>query len=504
MMDRRTFSKLLMASVTASALPVQVQAKTPLGDQIAFMKALEEKPWLLGYMGTRELELHADARIVSGKVPSNFNGRFFRNGPALHNLGADRFLHWFDAPGMVQKFTFLDGKVSHHGRLIETARNLKEAKDQKIQFNGFGTHGHQLTSGGSADAQNPGNISFLNHNGELMALWEAGSPHVIDPQTLETNGPKSWSEETRGLPFGAHPRRDNDGSIWNIGYSTNPAALILYHISPQGQMLQTHLIPQSAAPMVHDFMITETKIIIVAPPYTASNAVGDSFVDLFQWRGSQPTKIIVIDKTDLSSVTEIEVDPFWVFHFGNAYDISSSEIGFDFAQHDGPQFMTQDAFAAMDGSWDGGASAVSQYAQARIDLKSKSVRWDNAPEIGQVEFLQTNARESLSSHRYTVMLAQPGGVKAFGFNRLVLLDRRTGNASSFDLGESEILEEHLIVPKPGGGDDFWIIGTALDWVKGNTSVSIYEGKGLAEGPIMKAELDLALPLGLHGIFLPVV
>jgi len=496
------FGKMLAGLMTASALPTQLQAKTPLGDQAAFLAALEEKPWLLGYLGTRETELYGDLRIVSGQVPPDLNGEFYRNGPAQHNIGTDRFFHWFDAPGMVQRFTFGAGKLSHHGRMIETSRSAPERYAGRIQFAGFGTHGHDLSSGGSADGQSPANISLIKHAGELLALWEGGSPHIIDPETLETEGRKSWSSETEGLPFGAHPRIDQDGSLWNLGYSVNPAALVLYHISPEGRLLQTHILPQDSTPMVHDFMITATKIVIIAPPYTASNDRDKAFVDLFAWRGTEPTQVLVVDKDDLSNVTVMEIDPFWVFHFGNAYDMSATEIGFDFALHDDPGFMTKDAFAAMDGSWDGGASAASRYVQARLNLTTKTVRLESAAELGQVEFIQTDARENLAMHRYALMLAQPGGPNVFGFSSVLLVDRQTGNAASFDLGETEILEEHLIVPKADGQPGFWIMGTSLDWQKGTTNLSLYDGLHLADGPVMKAQMDLALPLGLHGTFIP--
>ena len=253
--------------------------------------------------------------------------------------------------------------------------------------------------------------------------------------------------------------------------------------------------------MIHDFMITGSKIVIVAPPFAASNMESETFAGRFEWKPVQPTQILVIDKNDLSDVSVVEIDPFWVFHFGNAYDISSSEIGFDFALHDNPSFNTKDAFAIMDGSWDGVASAASRYAQAKIDLKRKSVVLEKAPEYGQVEFIQTDSRENLLRHRYALMLAQPGGTDVIGFNRLVLVERNSGNTSHFDVGKTEILEEHLIVPKPEPVDGFWIIGTALDWQRGVTNLSVYDGKQLADGPIMKAELDLALPLGLHGTFI---
>jgi all-trans-8'-apo-beta-carotenal 15,15'-oxygenase len=500
-MDRRTFTKTFAGLIAAASLPQQLLAKSPLGSQAEFMQALEAKPWLLGYLGTQEEELQANLTVVSGRIPSDLRGHFFRNGPARHNIGADRFSHWFDAPGMVQRFTFADGRITHHGKLVATPRNPVETQANQILFEGFGTSSPDLTTGGSADAINTANISLVDHAGELLALWEGGSAHIINPETLETQGRKDWSEPTTGLPFGAHPRLDKDGSLWNIGYSVNPAALILYHISAAGILEQTHIIPMGATPMVHDFMITETKIVIVLPPFAATPKDGASFIDLFAWKGQEPTQVMVIYKDDLSRVSTIEMDPFWVFHFGNAYDISPTEIGFDFALHDDPGFMTSDAFAAMDGSWDGAASAASRYVQARLDLNAKTARLETSPEFGQVEFIQTDARENLAAHRYALMLAQPSA-DAFGFNRLVLVDRETGNASSFDVSGQEILEEHLIIPKPGTVADFWIIGTSLDWQKGVTKLAVYEGLHLSDGPIMQASLDLVLPLGLHGTFIP--
>ena len=499
-MDRRTFSKTLLGLITASALPGPLHARAPIGNQGAFLKALAEKPWLLGYLGAQNIELKANIRIVSGKLPDDLRGHFYRNGPALHNIGPDRFSHWFDAPGMIQKFTFANNTVSHHGRLIETARNAGEARAGTILFSAFGTYGDNLSSGGSADGQNTGNISLVYHADDLLALWEGGSAHIIDPQSLKTEGRKDWSAQTRGLPFGAHPRKDRDGSLWNIGYSANPAALILYHIAADGRLLRTHILAQISTPMVHDFMITETKIVIVAPPYSATNMAGKTFGSLFEWDATQPTEILVIDKNDPADMSRIEIDPFWVFHFGNAYDISATEIGFDLALHDTPGFMTHDAFAAMDGSWDGKASATSHYVQARVGLDSKTARLTKAPQFGQVEFIQTDWRDDLAHHRHALMLAHSSKEQDFHFNRLLLIDRLSENHSYFDVGKTEILEEHLIVPKPGRKDAFWIMGTALDWQKGVTTLSVYDGAHLPDGPIMKAELDLALPLGLHGLF----
>ncbi|MBL4598890.1 MAG: carotenoid oxygenase family protein [Rhizobiaceae bacterium] len=501
-MDRREFGKLFIGAATFAGLPHLAHAAPRIGAQEKFHSALAEKPWLLGYLGTREPLLQSELKIEHGKVPSGFSGRLFRNGPARHEIGQDRFSHWFDAPGMIQRFTISGDRISHLGRLTDTSRNHVETDKNRIAYHGFGTSGSELSSGGSADGQNPANISLLNHAGELLALWEGGSPHIIDPETLSSSGIKKWTSDTAGLPFGAHPRRDSDGSVWNIGYSANPAAILIYHLSATGELLQTHLLPQMHTPMLHDFLITDSKLILVMPPFRASKSSDGAFLDQFEWNAQQSTQILVIDKSDLTHFVELETEAFWVFHFGNAYDISSSEIGFDFALHSDPGFMTKDAYQVMDGSWNGGAQTTMHYAQARLDLSKRTVHIERNNDHGQVEFVQIDPREQLSRHSQTLMLTHSGGKSQLGWNTLTLLDRNSGNANSFTVSDTELIEEHLIVPKPDSNSGFWIIGTSLDWQRRRTSLSIYDGQALEDGPVVKAVMEYPIPFGLHGLFLP--
>ena len=128
---------------------------------------------------------------------------------------------------------------------------------------------------------------------------------------------------------------------------------------------------------------------------------------------------------------------------------------------------THEGFKLMDGSIDSSAANTSSfYVEARLDLVKKKATLEKVPELGVAEFLQTDVRQNLTEHRYTLMLAQPGNRETFGFSRLVLIDRVSGEVDAFDPSPLELLEEHLIVPKPGTHNEFWIVGTSLDWKKG--------------------------------------
>ena len=502
MIDRRATLQTLFGMMALSSCPSWSLADAPIGAQADFVKALKTHPFLTGYSGAQAAAITSPVNITYGAVPPSLRGTLYRNGPAFHDLGSDRYHHWFDAPGMIQKFTFHDGHITHAGRLIATRRNQQEWAQKKIMFSAFGTAEPSLRSGGSADGQNVANISVIYHAEELLALWEGGSAHSLDDQSLETKGRKIWTEDLDGLPFGAHPRCDRDGSLWNIGYLTHPSALILYHISAEGQLLRRHVIPQKVTAMIHDFMVTDSKLLLLMPPFLATNEAAHHFADLFSWHADEPATLLVIDKQDFRILATMEMPPFWVFHFGNATDISADEIKFDYIHHDKPDFITKVGYDIIRGSWNGRPSAKTSYRQAHINLRDKTMTSEAIPDLQDVEFIKTNPHATLDNHRYVVMVGYHPEASIPGFNRLWLFDRYSGAARFYDAARTVMLEEHLIVPKSDNMEGFWIIGTSLDWQKSVTSVTIFDGPDISQGPVMIADLDIALPLGLHGHFVP--
>ena len=501
-MQRRQALQTLAGAAAGSLLPspaLCIARKTPEAARFdAFYTALETRPWLRGFVGQQNLHSRAAMQPLFGRLPEELHGSLYRNGPAFHDLGGERFGHWFDAPGLVQRFQLGQGQVVHTARLVGTRRNVQEVTSDTMQFSAFGTGRPDLSSGGSADGQNVGNISLLSHAGELLALWEGGSPHLIHRETLETEGRKTWSPETEGLPFSAHTRLDADGSLWSIGYSPDPAGVLLYHISATGQVEKLRFLPLEAGPMIQDFVVTESKILLIIPPFTARDQTTDAFLDRYTWQQDQPTRLLVFDKNNLSLIGETQTDPFWVFHFGGGYDASAQEIVCDFSCHSDTSFMEVDAYAMMEGTWDGHVSAGLAYLTLRLNVATGAVQLEKRKELGQVEFLKTDPRAALQNHRHTLMLAEREGTPGFG--RLVLYDRVRETAQTYDAPNTEMMEEHLMVPKPNS-EGFWIVGTSQDWAQQKTHFSVYEGARINEGPRFMAMLEGLVPLGLHGIFI---
>ena len=124
---------------------------------------------------------------------------------------------------------------------------------------GFGTHipGSDPVPA-DIDDVNPANISVLHFAGDLLALWEAGSPYRLDPETLATRGVKTWDTASTGRPFSAHPKVERDGSLWNFGIDPLKGELTLYNVAADGRLLHRHVVNVEQLPPTHDFGLPST------------------------------------------------------------------------------------------------------------------------------------------------------------------------------------------------------------------------------------------------------
>jgi carotenoid cleavage dioxygenase len=301
---RRAFLTTLAAGPVASrALAAAAGAPIAPADdwREAFHSALAGAPWLLAFEGTQAEFLAGDA-TVSGRLPAELEGTFYRNGPARQEIGGFRYHHWFDGDGMLQAWRIGGGGVRHQARMIATRKYLAEKDAGRALYPGFGTLPPDPAPVTSPDLVNSANISVLHHAGRLLALWEAGSPWLMDPASLETEGIYSFSEQTRGVPFSAHPRVEADGTLWNFGYVSAAGLLVLWHIDADGRLVKAGTVACQPMSMPHDFLVTERHIVILVSPFEFTPGSAGTFLDAHVWHPEHPTRVAVIDKNEGSSV----------------------------------------------------------------------------------------------------------------------------------------------------------------------------------------------------------
>jgi carotenoid cleavage dioxygenase len=489
-------------STTSSALPERPRQKGWRGEALheAFASASVSRPWTAGYRSLDSDRIEADAQLT-GRLPPELRGTFYRNGPARHERGGQRYGHRWDGDGMVQRFDIADGRVSHVGQYVHTRKYRTESASDRLLVSGFGTHirGSDPVPA-DIDDVNPANISVLHFAGDLLALWEAGSAYRLDPETLATRGLKTWDAMTAGRPFSAHPKVDPDGMLWNFGIDPLKGQLTLYHVAADGCLLHSHVLDVEQLPPTHDFGVTENHLVFLLPPLILNRDRLDSgaaFAESCQWLPALGMRVLTIDKRDWSQ-RSYSLPPGCLFHVANAWEEKDGTIRLQYMRADDPMSLLS-GWSVMRGEYrhQTGARLTSLVLDPSTGTATQSPISEREGEFPVVA-------ASLVSHRYErVLCLERGPSRAQdvpGFDHIALVDIGTGAAQRFFYGDHWQVEEHLLIPAPREPAPRWIAGTALDTRAGNTVLSIFDVEHVSDGPVAQARLPYSIPLGLHGTF----
>ena len=90
----------------------------------------------------------------------------------------------------------------------------------------------------------------------------------------------------------------------------------------------------------------------------------------------------------------------------------------------------------------------------------------------------------------------------WGFNGLMRLDIDSGARERFSFGADVVVEEHVLVPRPGSTKEGegWLVGMGYDVKRRRSFLSVFDAMRLADGPLARAWLPYAVPYGFHGRF----
>lgn len=504
-MERREALKNIFSlSIAAAVAPLPSFANLSLveGDVLKqnaqlFQKALLTNPNLQGFVGLKH-NIPEQVLKVEGAIPADFKGSFYRNGPAIHQRQGQRYTHLFEGDGMVQQFSFTQQGVTHRAKFINTAKFEKEQQAGKFLFSGPDSKLKNSRSVTGPDSINTANTNVLPVNGELWALWEAGSATAIDPKTLNTKGVIDLGKNTpygsslKGLAFSAHPKVDPDGTIWNFG-STVTGDIVLYHLNKQGVTQKVNILKTNyRGGMLHDFLVTHKHLLIILPSII-KDKTKDTFFGAISFDEQVPLRVLVVDKATLTLKREYNLDPGFAFHFGNAWEDQQGNIRFDASLYpnlDNLHYMSE----VMKGK-------VSHPEQAKTTFFTlyKNGRTTKETIPGVSEFPRIyNHLTGLKNDTLVTLSSVKSDVWS---DAVRVINTNTGKQDTFTYGNEYLVEEHIVVDtslKEGGG---YLVGTALHVPSKRTCVNIFKANRVSDGPVCRAWLPDAIPLGFHGNFM---
>ena len=494
MQDRRTF---LAMATAASFVAGPLGASRQNG---SFDAALAVDRRLLGWATPPTDTLGARSLEIEGRWPTDLRGVFRRIGPAAHSRHGLRYSHWFDADGMIQEFR-LDGTlISHRGRMLQTPKLVLEDKEGRRLLPAFATRPAEALAVRRADDMNVANTALLDHQGDLLALWEGGSASIIDRETLSWEAFKSWGDGLEGLPFTAHPKVEADGTLWAFGLAFAPyAGLVIYHVPGNGKVVRAEMIALEQPGFVHDFVVTRDFLVIVIPPLVHNASLAGTHLERHVWKPELGTRVLVVRKDDFSERRWAQLPAAFGFHHGNGWNENDGTIHFDMFLADDPSLLT-DAFTSV---MDGLLVEASVPSFARFVLRPDG-SFVIAADAGGGDFPTINPARVSRRHRYLYSVSSSSGAPAWLPGSLEKRDLEQDRLERFEPGEGIMMEEHLFIPFEHAReeDDGWLIGSFLDTATARSGLTVFDARSVADGPLARAWLPFALPLGFHGQFSP--
>lgn len=495
-MQRRSFlagAGLVAASSLAGFSPEKAHAAA----QMDAIPASLLSDWTLGTADFMTELADQPLRLVRGRAPAGLSGTLYRNGPGRWRRPGGDAGHWFDGDGLLRAFRIHDGRATLSARFIDTPKRRADTAAGAVVTPGFGTLAKPGARVRGADDANPANINVISREDELWALWEGGSPMAMDPHTLATKGFKTLGPGLAGMPFLAHPRIEPDGRSWSLGQSGSKA--IIWRNAPDGTLEASQMIDLGRRSYMHDFTATERHLIILLQPLIRER-LAPPFADGFAWRPELGTRILVLDKNDLSQRRTYELPAFFFFHLGDAWSGADGTIGFDACVDDGNDsvFSVDIGRDMIQGRFN--ALRPAQLMLITLDLKGKAKM---TPAGVVAEFPRTDPRFAGKPRRYTVHATGTTPERPL-FQGLAVQDWARDRSRSFAFGPHHLMEEVVFAPRPGSSDEFdgWLLAPSLNLQARATELHVFDARRVDRGPLCTWRAAAALPVSLHGCFVP--
>jgi len=452
-------------------------------------------PWTLGYANAPAAGYGPERlRLVHGAAPRSLTGALYRNGPAWFRYPDSAATHWFDGDGLIRRFAFDDNGVRHTARFVATNKRKVEQAANAIVMAGFGTPGRPDAVVASADDTNAANTAVLPVNGQIWALWEAGSPVAVDASTLETKGVKTLRPDLARMPFLAHPKVEPSGRIWNIGVSGRRA--IVWRLAADGALEDAQVVELPRPDYVHDWAMTERHLLIVLQPWSMGSGP-PPFVDALRWRPDEPLIVLVLDKNDLSRRRVFEAPAMSFFHTGDAWEDQSGAIRVDLCASLDPNWTVTSAREVLRG--------VFRRSPDGPELVGLTLHRDGRTEVQRTgvrgEFPQTDRRLQGRRRALTALLSE-ATTNHPSPTAVALWDWERGTGETYDFGLDHMVEEMLMVPYGPDERDCWLIGTSLNLKARATELHVLDARRISAGPLATWRSAHAAPLGFHGAFVP--
>ncbi|MCU1369018.1 MAG: carotenoid oxygenase [Ilumatobacteraceae bacterium] len=259
--------------------------------------------------------------------------------------------------------------------------------------------------------------------------------------------------------------------------------------------------------MMHDFVITETKVVIFDLPAVMDvQALIDGGTG-FYWDADRGARIGVLERgAPGSTIRWIDVDPFWVFHFLNAHDVAPDDApNAGAGAGAGAIEVVGCRSSQLNASFDGSEvppEVRPMLHRWRIDLGTGAVvdeQLDDRP----TDFPRINEAYAGLANRYGYGGHSAGFVDGEPpFDGVTRFDLQTGATATHRYGPGQVCGESVFAADPASTaeDGGWLLNFVHDLAEDRSDVVVLDAGTLDE--VARVHLPRRVPFGFHGSFLP--
>ena len=425
---------------------------------------------------------------VTGTIPAGLAGRYLRNGPNPMGLD-DPDYHWFLGAGMVHGVRLRDGRAEWYRNRWVRSKAVAAARGQ--DWPGGPVHENMDFAA---------NTHIIGHGGRTLATVEAGPlPYELSYE-LDTVGPCDFGGTLPG-GFAAHTKLDHQtGELHAIAYYWAWDHVQHVIVDPAGQVRQTTDIPVTDGPMMHDFALTATYVVLLDLPVTFSlKAVAAGRELPYVWNPDHPARVGLLPRDGSGGVRWFGVDPCWVFHCLNAYDDGQGRVVVDLCQYN-ESFDVSTLWAAH------GPVTLDRWT---IDPAAGRVTQRRLDDRGQ-EFPRVDDRIISRPHRYgysavigevnrAITVSGDFSDDAFA-NAILRHDLAAGTVQAREFGRDHTVGEAVFAPADpdAAEDDGYVLTFVHNPDRGASDLVILAAPDFLGDPVATIHLPARVPLGFHG------
>ncbi|MBF6302915.1 carotenoid oxygenase family protein [Nocardia amamiensis] len=431
--------------------------------------------WLTGHLAPVPDEIEAFDLPLTGALPAELSGRYFRNGP--NPLPGQDSGHWFAGHGMIHGLRLRGGRAEwYRNRWVRTRRFTDNAPFLRDD------HTFDRTAVSA-------NTHVIAHGHRILALAENGFPYEVSSE-LDTIGPRDFDGHLT-TPMTAHPKRDPDtGELLFFGYSYAPPYLTYHRLTATGELVESRVVDVPGPTMMHDFAITRNHVVWLDLPVVFDPKLLGGVP--FRWDNEYSSRLGVMPRRGNHPVRWYDIDPCYIFHVANAHEDAAGRIVFDAVRY-GPE-----DFAALWTQIGGSVSErTDQTGAARLH------RWTLDPVTGQATEVRLDDRGvEFPTHDDTRTGYPNRFVYAAADTAIVKYDVTSGRSTTLELAPDLVPGEAVFVPAAGAHaeDEGWLLSIVSDRAGHGSELLVLDATDLSH--TASVHLPRRVPAGFHGSWIP--